>query len=47
MHTVRTNIDHDEEDELVQDIEHLERRLALTKSQLLTTHSPKTKLFKS
>lgn len=47
MHANRSTIDHEEEDELERDIEHLERRLAFAKSQLLTTYSPKTKLFKS
>lgn len=48
MHTIRSHIDHEEEDELEKDIEHLERRLALAKSQLLSINpQTKTKLFKS
>lgn len=48
MHTIRTHLDYEEEDELEKDIEHLERRLALAKSQLLSTNPQiKTKLFKS
>ena len=48
MHTIRSHIDHEEEDELEKDIEHLERRLTLAKSQLFSMNpQTKTKLFKS
>jgi len=46
MHTIIPNT-YEEEDELEQDIEHLERRLASAKSQLMFVNYQKNKQFKS
>jgi hypothetical protein len=45
MHTILSNTN--EEDELERDIEHLERRLAATKSQLMFITYQKNKQLKS
>jgi hypothetical protein len=48
MHTMKSTVtSYDEENELESDIEHLERRLASAKSQLMFVACQKAKQFKS
>jgi hypothetical protein len=47
MHTIIPNTYEEEVNELEKDIEHLERRLASTKSQLIYNTYQKNKQFKS
>jgi hypothetical protein len=47
MHTSLPSTYPDEEDEVEKDIEHLERRLASAKSQLMFVNYQKNKQFKS